>query len=105
MTERQCAAFLGEGIVRAAEVPPVEAAQGLVCRQVARTLRHGDQKFLLGLGEPLCFHERLPQQRVNAGLEVKQAQRFGGRANGFLETLCPKVDGGQLGMHEGILGV
>ena len=92
--ERQRPAFMGESVVWPSQVLPVQTAQQFMGCQVARALRHSDQQFLLGIGKPLGFHECMTQQGMDAGLEVQQAERFGGGADRFLETPRLKMDGG-----------
>ena len=73
--------------------------------QIARALRHRHAQLLLGLGIAIRFHQRLAQQRVDAGLKVQQAERFGGGGDRGFEAPGLKMNAGQLRMHQWVLRI
>src|SRR6185436_9679000 len=73
--------------------------------QVARTLRDCYLQLLLSLHKPLAFHQRPPQQRMDAGLKIKQAERFTGGDDRLFEMTGLEMERGELRKQESILRI
>src|SRR5437868_11757489 len=73
--------------------------------KIARTLRHRDPQLLFGLVEAVGLHQCLAQKRMNAGLEIEQAKRFGGSADRPVEASGLEMYGSELRVHGGIFGI
>jgi len=83
----------------------VKLREQVVCGDVPRALRDGDEQFSFSVVEAFHFHQSLPKKRVKAGLKIEQAERFNSGRDSLVESAGAKMDPRQLRVHEGIVRI
>src|SRR6266481_2314775 len=73
--------------------------------QISRALADRNAQFLLRLREPFYFHQRLAEKRMEAWLEIEQAERFSCGGDALLETPSLEVNACQLRLHEWVFRI